>query len=806
MSRSRAITPALLLLALAAATDRASAAWPHVANNGNVPLCTAAGNQSIPTIIPDGAGGAIATWHDSRNGAADVYAQRISATGMALWTANGVALCTAAADQFNPKIVPDGAGGAIVTWQDHRGGATADIYAQRINAAGAAQWAGDGVVLCTAAGDQSEPTIIPDGAGGAIVAWYDYRGGPTADIYAQGISAAGATQWTGDGVALCTASGDQLSPTIASDGTGGAIVAWYDLRSGTDYDIYAQRISAGGTAQWTVDGVALSTAWDAQTFPTIAPDGTGGAVVTWQDFRGGVTYDIYAQRINAAGVALWTASGVALCTTGGDQYGPTIGSDGAGGAIVTWYDSRGGANYDIYAQRVGAAGVPLWTASGVALSTAAGHQYSPTIISDGAGGAIVAWYDYRSGATADIYVQRVGAAGVPLWMADGAALCTTAGEQYIPTIGSDGAGGAIVSWADSRSGTSYDIYAQRIERYGQLGNPEPVIARVQDVPNDQGGFVKLSWDASYLDADPLYGVYEYRLFRSAPGALAARAAVPGAVTEDSDVAVREGALLAAPRAGAPVYWEYVGTQAAEAFAGYSRVLATTSDSIAAGNPHTLFMVEARAATALSAARWSSTPDSGYSVDNLPPALPAPFTGQYAAGTASLHWNPNPEADLAGYRLYRGTAAGFVPGPATLLAALPDTGYADPAGAPYVYKLTAIDMHGNESPVATLNLSGVLDVDPAAPRALSFAPPHPNPARGATTLAFTLSRAGPVRLAVYDAAGRRVRVLHDGALPAGPHRERVTLRDAAGRAFASGLYLVRLEAEGQVLTRRLAAIR
>ena len=50
------------------------------------------------------------------------------------------------------------------------------------------------------------------------------------------------------------------------------------------------------------------------------------------------------------------------------------------------------------------------------------------------------------------------------------------------------------------------------------------------------------------------------------------------------------------------------------------------------------------------------------------------------------------------------------------------------------------------------------------------------------------------------------VLRDGELPAGAHRESFSLRNEAGRSLASGLYLVRLEAEGRVLTRRLAAIR
>jgi hypothetical protein len=82
--------------------------------------------------------------------------------------------------------------------------------------------------------------------------------------------------------------------------------------------------------------------------------------------------------------AQWQVDGVALSTVAGDQQYPTIVSDGAGGAIVTWWDSRNGAsNFDIYVQLVNAVGVPQWTADGVALCTAVNHQTSPTIVSDG---------------------------------------------------------------------------------------------------------------------------------------------------------------------------------------------------------------------------------------------------------------------------------------------------------------------------------------------------------------------------------------------------------------------------------------
>ncbi len=90
--------------------------------------------------------------------------------------------------------------------------------------------------------------------------------------------------------------------------------------------------------------------------------------------------------------------------------------------------------------------------------------------------------------------------------------------------------------------------------------------------------------------------------------------------------------------------------------------------------------------------------------------------------------------------------------------------------------------------------------------LEFAAPSPNPTRDATTLQYTLSRAGHVRLAVYDVNGRMVRLLRDDDEAAGAHAESLPLRDRAGRRLASGNYLVRLEAEGRVLTRRMAAFR
>jgi flagellar hook assembly protein FlgD len=56
--------------------------------------------------------------------------------------------------------------------------------------------------------------------------------------------------------------------------------------------------------------------------------------------------------------------------------------------------------------------------------------------------------------------------------------------------------------------------------------------------------------------------------------------------------------------------------------------------------------------------------------------------------------------------------------------------------------------------------------------------------------------------VYDAAGRLVRRLVDGARPAGLQRVRWDGDDSSGRRVGPGVYFVRVGASGEALTRKL----
>ncbi len=94
----------------------------------------------------------------------------------------------------------------------------------------------------------------------------------------------------------------------------------------------------------------------------------------------------------------------------------------------------------------------------------------------------------------------------------------------------------------------------------------------------------------------------------------------------------------------------------------------------------------------------------------------------------------------------------------------------------------------------------------APRpGLRFAPAMPNPFRFSTTLRWTLPQSGPVRLKVYDVAGRLTRTLRDGWMSPGEHSAVWDQRDDAGRVVSAGLYFVRFEAAGKSLGQKVVLI-
>jgi hypothetical protein len=520
--------------------------------------------------------------------------------------------------------------------------------------------------------------------------------------------------------------------------------------------------------------------------PALAAIPGSGVRVVFQDNQLGGSWDLTSALVSVSGSA--SALSTVSATTD-DELVPAITNVGNGNMVVAW--QRKSVDGDIYAAFLGGAAAPL--------SVAPLGQINPIVVPDGSNGAIVAWTD--QGSNGEIYSQRLNSNGQTSWSGtNGVDVSNSGFADSSPTGVADGNGGALIAFAQ----TSVGIAAERIERFGYLGNPEPQVSRIFDIPSDQGGLVHVVWNASYLDTDPSYVVGSYNLWRQIDAAAAERAIDNGArLLKEGEPPGGRAVIRAMPAGSTALIWEYLGSVPARANATYSFPAPTLADSMPDGPHNTVFMVDAQARTG--SAFWESSPDSGHSVDNLAPAAPAGLIGNYGQGATHLHWARNNESDLAGYRIYRGSDAAFVPSTGNLIASVADTGYAQSGPAGEYFKLSAVDVHGNQSSYAVLLPGGTSSVPPGSLFAFQLSEVRPNPARGTAHIAFSLPAPARVRLGVYDVEGRLRRTLFDQESAAGDRNLSWDLRDNTGQLLGAALYFVRIDSPFGTGTRRVVVL-
>jgi hypothetical protein len=886
----------------------ASLAHAEYVKNGA--LISDAGDQYYGPALVKVPGGAIIAWADNRNGNMDVFAQKVDSTGLRLWNTDGVAICTAVEDQDNVRMVSDGAGGSIIVWTDKRSGVS-HIYAQRIDADGNVLWAPDGISICTASLEQTYPQIITGGVpGGAIIAWWDNRTGyNNSDIYAQSVDGDGNALWTPDGIAVCSATGNQYNTVLIPDGAHGAILSWEDNRV-AEGDLYIQRVDSTGAALWNADGVAVCTASSYQIYPRLASDGNFGAFIAWTDNRDG-NYDVYMQRFDQNGYPYWYTDGIDIAKQTYYEVATDIVPDGAGGVIVVCGEDRD-VEPGIYAMRISEYGYVKWLWSGIPICTVQAGPEEPRAVPDGSGGAVIAWEDYRKG-HGDIYAQKIDATGEVLWTTDGVLICGASDDQVDVGLAADGDDGAVIAWRDARGGSACHTYAQRISGEGLWGNPEPSIVWCHDAPDDQGGYVRIKMKASSHDISeekdyPITGYDVWREIHSLGGGLLA---TEGASPAEGvplynlfeEAANTPGARISRIQAAAlgfpPGDWESLGLHAAKQDTVYYFAVPTENDSTESGAGWETYVVTAHTPT--TSIVIVSNCDSAYSVDNLAPPITAGFAGAETASPhgLSLTWTPNEARDLWKYDVFRGDDALFTPDESNRIGTTDETTLFDGSwanGYNYFYKLVAVDRHGNSSAAALLGPEdvkvgtllqsfaasfslGAIEVEwrlseaavgmsfvvmraegPSGPFAeipdpvigrkeLSFTfkdagvepnteyryrvevsdeagrrilfeteaistpalpftlyQTHPNPFNPSTTIRYYLSERCGVVLDVFDSSGRRVARLVNESQPAGSHTAVWTGLDDQKRGVGTGVYFYRLTAGKKTTSRKMVLIR
>ncbi len=475
-------------------------------------------------MVDDGAGGAIVVWENSYYG--NVQAQRVDATGKPLWAAGGVTIAPIDAFEMGPHVVSDGAGGAIIAWVDGRYGwcdlsyrSDCLIYAQRIDSNGVPLWGPTGMQISgqktTGGGGVA---IVSDEKGGAIIS-FEAAGAQCCVFWAQRVDGNGNVLWGTDGVQI------SADPThiigaighadkLLADGSGGALIAYLDQQVDPVTEVprlSVQHVDANGNLLLPIVGVPVLDVGRGE-FAFVG-DSAGGAFLIGSPLGADHTNDISAQRIDSTGAPMWAAP-VEIVNLPYFQMQPDAAPDGAGGVVVAWSDYRASVAaltnvMQIYAQRLDGSGHALWAANGVPVTVAAQPDL-PKVVSDGSGGAIVSWLDchnyvmadnYVCGWFADMYAQRLDATtGAPVWQMNGVPVSGAGGNQGIHTgtqyapshmMMTDGNHGAFVVWPDGRNipcdpgvgDHECDVYMQRIsDQFGAAPKADLEVA-VTQTPN-----------------------------------------------------------------------------------------------------------------------------------------------------------------------------------------------------------------------------------------------------------------------------------------------------------------------------------
>ncbi|MCB0728583.1 MAG: FG-GAP repeat protein [Ignavibacteriae bacterium] len=219
-------------------------------------------------------------------------------------------------------------------------------------------------------------------------------------------------------------------------------------------------------------------------------------------------------------------------------------------------------------------------------------------------------------------------------------------------------------------GNGYDSYKGLVSVFkGSSISAKPILNYVRDIPNDQGGKVKLKWAKSSIEANGYNNITNYLIYRSTP---------PGVSGFE---------------------WEQIADITAVNFPFYYFTANTYTDSSTVSNGTTYFLIKAR--NGFTSETWNSNIMFGRSLDNISPPLVSPFTAMSSGSDVLLNWKRSTAPDILNYVLFRSANPSIDPYSESPWTTATDSTLLDtsPLAGSYYYFIVAQDIHGNYSPVA-----------------------------------------------------------------------------------------------------------
>ena len=392
-----------------------------------------------------------------------ILASRVSRQGVPLDTPGVHVSAPPQAFSDNPAVAFDG-NRYFVTWDDDRSGYP-NVYGARLTQQmNMLDTNAIGISLGTSRSINTQygSAVAYDGSN-YLVVWTDNRNMAEA-VFATRVSPGGANLDPA-GIPICTLAFHREYASVAFDGTN-YLVVWADGRRHDSADIYAARVTKGGSVL-DPQGIPLVVGGDDHTFPKAAFNGTNYLLV-WDDISDSGMCSIRCARVSPTGQVL--DGGDTICTAW-SAWMPAVTADGANW-LVAWHDWRSESNPGVYAARVTSSGQVL-DSGGFAVGTADEGEGCATLASDGTDYLIL--WGRADESMLDVRGARISTAGVLL----DSFMVQPAVDSFgtPPSAGFDGTNYGVV-WVDSSWGSTWGICGARISPSGEVIDVTPLASQL----------------------------------------------------------------------------------------------------------------------------------------------------------------------------------------------------------------------------------------------------------------------------------------------------------------------------------------
>jgi hypothetical protein len=237
------------------------------------------------------------------------------------------------------------------------------------------------------------------------------------------------------------------------------LVVWHAFDRVTNTNIYGQRVSWTGVL--VGEPIVICNMPGVQAVPSVVFDPTRAVYwVVWTDFRDG-SADVIARRVSGAGALL--GAEIVVNTDAPDAFAARV-ACGGGICAVAWATDPHDGNAHILIRSYNAVTLAP-NVPGLLLSEPVGQATEPDICYNGDDGRfLVVWHEWRGASRSDVWSYQLNA---NMSAHEKKAICSAVNDQQKARVAySHGAGRYLVVWEDARSGTTWDVYGQRLERGG----------------------------------------------------------------------------------------------------------------------------------------------------------------------------------------------------------------------------------------------------------------------------------------------------------------------------------------------------